>query len=332
MKNVLRWTLALAVSAALQSICTGAYVPVTIHEEFAGDPATNGWNVFGETNLFRWNSTNQNLEVTWDSSKPNSYFYKPLGATFTRNDDFVLYFDLRLRDIAIGTTTNKPYTFQIAVGLLNFQQATNGGFLRGTGYDSPNLFEFDYFPDSGFGATISPTVISSNNEFATTFILQDITPNDLFRVILRMDTDDGQVEATLQRNGELYANTIVRYPTNFTDFAVDTVAIASYSDEGQFPDFAGSILAHGTVDNVFVVTEPIREDLGFKGRFENGNWRMDFNTWPGWFYFVDRTVDFTNWFSVQGFLSTNSGPVTVIHTNPPVSPPQFYRVWTERLY
>jgi hypothetical protein len=333
MKNVVQWMLALAVSLALRSVCAAAYVPVTLHEDFSGNPATNGWKVFGQTNLFAWNATNQNLEVTWDSSQPNSYFYKPLGTTFGRNDDFLLYFDLRMRDIAIGTTTNKPYTFQVAVGLLNSQQATNGNFLRGTGYDSPNIFEFDYFPDSGFGATISPTAISSNNDFATTFVLKEITTNDLFRVIVHMNEEDGQMQMTLFRNGEVYAqDVVVRFPTNFTDFAVDTVAIASYSDEGQFPDFAGSILAHGTVDNIYVVTEPVRLDIGFKGRFENGNWRMDFQTMPGWFYHVDRTSDFSAWSSVQAFLSTNAGPVTVIHSNPPATSPQFYNVWAQRLY
>src|SRR5438552_11511872 len=36
-------------------------------ESFSSDPAMRGWRTFGDTNLFHWNSTNQNLEVTWDS-------------------------------------------------------------------------------------------------------------------------------------------------------------------------------------------------------------------------------------------------------------------------
>src|SRR2546423_1029749 len=42
-------------------------------EDFSQDPAMHGWNIFGETNLFHWNSANQKLDVTWDSSKGNSY-------------------------------------------------------------------------------------------------------------------------------------------------------------------------------------------------------------------------------------------------------------------
>jgi hypothetical protein len=333
MYRVLNSALALGASAILGSVSWSAVPPVSVFEDFRGDPATNGWKSFGHTNLFHWNATNQNLEITWDSSKPNSYFYKPLGRTLSRDDEaFSIYFDLRLHDIAIGTTSNKPYTFQVAVGLLNFQQATNAGFLRGTGFDSPNIFEFDYFPDSGFGATISPTIISSNHQFATTFILQEITTNDLFKVELRLSEGGGRVSASISRNGKFYDGSVFYFSTNFGDFNVDTVAIASYSDDGQFPDYAGSILAHGTVDNVMVSTrEGVRLDVNFSGRLENGNWRMDFDTMPGWVYAALRTEDFLTTFPVPGsFASTNYGRGTIIYTNPPMSGPQYYRVVGQR--
>ena len=51
----------------------------TIVERFTTDPALDGWQVFGDTNLFQWDSANQNLAVTWDSSQTNSYFYHLLG-------------------------------------------------------------------------------------------------------------------------------------------------------------------------------------------------------------------------------------------------------------
>src|SRR5258708_6701764 len=53
----------------------------TIAENFSADPLLDGWQVFGDTNQFQWNSTDQNLDVTWDSTKPNSFFYHPLGTT-----------------------------------------------------------------------------------------------------------------------------------------------------------------------------------------------------------------------------------------------------------
>ncbi|HWN93921.1 MAG TPA: hypothetical protein VNT99_02720 [Methylomirabilota bacterium] len=331
MNRALKSVVTLAVGVFVSSIALGANAPVSVFEDFRFDPLARGWSNYGETNLFAWNATNQNLEVTWDSSRPNSYFYKRLTRALSRSDDISLYFDFRLQDIAIGTTTNKPYTFQMAIGLLNFQDATNGGFLRGTGVDSPNLFEFDYFPDSGFGASISPTIISSNHQFATTFVLREITTNDLFRVIMRLNQEDDNVSVSVYRNDETYAEGGFAFAMDFTSFTVDTIAVMSYSDEGQFPDFAGSILAHGTVDNLIVTTGDIAIEMGLAGRFENGNWRMDFDTLPGWAYFVESTVDFADWMGLQDYTSMNYGRATVIHTNPPPAPPRFYRVRGTRL-
>src|SRR5438046_2844728 len=91
----------------------------TITENFSADPLQNGWQIFGDTNLFNWDPTNQNLAVTWDSTQPNSYFYKPLGTTLTRNDDFSIAFDLRLSDIASGSEPGKTGPVQLGFGFLN---------------------------------------------------------------------------------------------------------------------------------------------------------------------------------------------------------------------
>src|SRR6266567_4657432 len=138
----------------------------TLQEDFSTDPAARDWRVFGDTNLFSWDAANQQLQVTWDSSQPNSYFYHPLGTTLSRNDDFSLAFDLRLADITPGVNTNKSGGFELAVGLLNFSEATLTNFLRGTGTDSPDLVEFDFFPDTGFGPTLWPTIISTNSAYS----------------------------------------------------------------------------------------------------------------------------------------------------------------------
>ena len=79
----------------------------TLQENFPGDPQQNGWRIFGDTNLFQWDSTNENLDVTWDSSQTNSYFYHSLGTIVAKSDDFSLSFDLQLSDIAIGVNPNK---------------------------------------------------------------------------------------------------------------------------------------------------------------------------------------------------------------------------------
>src|SRR5882757_1025375 len=85
----------------------------TITENFTSDPSLDGWQVFGDTNLFQWDATNHNLAVTWDSTHPNSYFFHPLGGYLTRNDDFSIAFDLRLTDIASGNEPGKTGPLQL---------------------------------------------------------------------------------------------------------------------------------------------------------------------------------------------------------------------------
>src|SRR4029077_5236275 len=172
-----------------------------------------------------------NLEVTWDSARPNSFFYRPLGTVLTKNDDFSFAFDLAFEDIQIGVNPGRPFTFQAAVGFLNLAQATSTNFARGTGINPANgprnVIEFDYFPDSGFGATISPTIISSNNQFATTFNFPlELTTNDRFRVVLRYTATNQTLATDISRNGQPF-NSIkeVMLDGGFTDFRVDTIAV-----------------------------------------------------------------------------------------------------------
>src|SRR2546426_306659 len=119
-----------------------------ISEDFAANPTQHGWRVFGDASLFHWNATHQNLEVTWDSSHTNSFFYLPLGTVLAKSDDFSFSFDLRLSDIRVGSTLGKSNEFEIAIGLLNYRTATNSKAFRAAGVSSSygvrNIVEFDY--------------------------------------------------------------------------------------------------------------------------------------------------------------------------------------------
>ena len=302
----------------------------TLHEDFAANPATRYWRGFGDGSLFRWNSTNQHLQVTWDSSRPNSYFARPLNTVLSRSDDFSLAFDLWLNDIAIGTNPGKPFTFQLAIGFINLAEATGTNFLRGTGTDSPDVAEFAYFPDSGFGATVSPTIISSNIQFAAGFNSPlELTTQDWFHVIMRYTASNQTLATAMTRNGAAFGPIQdVTLGTNFTDFRADHVALSSYSDSGQDPQFAGSIVAHGLVDNIVItVPDPAVTDL--TSAFANGALRIEFTARTHWRYALERTEAFQLWTAVSPVTPGVDGRLTLADTNTAAAN-AFYRVRAER--
>src|ERR1041385_3171949 len=312
-------------------VCAGhANGAVTFQEDFAANPIARSWRAYGDGSLFNWNSTNQNLEVTWDSSHPNSYFARPLNTVLSRGDDFEFAFDLRLSDVSVGTTPGKPSTFELAIGFINLAEANATNFLRGTGTDSPDLAEFDYFPDSGFGATVSPTMISSNVQFATSFNSPlELTTNDLFHVSMSYTASNQTLVTVMTRDGLAFGPIAdVRLDTNFTDFRADHFAISSYTDAGQDPQFAGSFLAHGVVDNL-VVTAPDPPILNLSGRQTNGAWRMEFTSRTNWLYTLERTGDFLSWSNVSLATPGVEGGLVLSDTNA-VAAKAFYRVRARR--
>ncbi|HEY5909125.1 MAG TPA: hypothetical protein VJA21_00825 [Verrucomicrobiae bacterium] len=302
----------------------------TIQHDFSSDPALAGWQTFGDRNLFAWDATSQNLRVTWDSSRPNSYFYHPLGTILARDDDFSLAFDLRLDDIGVGIESNKVYAFELAIGLLNLREATRTNFLRGTGTDSPNLVELDYFRDAGFGATLWPQIVSSNSVFNYNgpgdYSLLELTTGDLFHVVMTYSASNSTLATTLTRNGAPFGpvNSVV-LSTNFTDFRVDAFSISSYSDAGDDYD---SVLAHGIVDNV-AITTPAPPVANMTGGFTNGLWQVRFDSLNAWRYTLERTEDFGSWSTASPTLGGNGTLLSLEDSNPPHSR-AFYRVRAER--
>ena len=306
----------------LVSVATATTIP----ETFTANPLANGWLATGDTSLFNWNSTNQNLEVTWDSAQTNSYFCRPFGQTLNKATDFMLGFDVRLSDIGPGTDPNKPFTFQIAIGLVNLAEATSPGFIRGSGFQAPNLVELDYFWDSGFGTTVCPTLISSNNEYSDggfTFPLQ-LTTNTLFHVTMLYLADEQRMLTTVTSNGAPYGPVKdATLSTNFSDFAVDHFGVSSYNDAGQFPGYEGSVLAHGTVDNfMFALPPPVTK---VKAVNDNGSAKIQFRATTNWLYTLERTTNFQTWNTVSAVAPGVSGTMQLQDTNPPVAN-AYYRV------
>ncbi|HKQ37262.1 MAG TPA: hypothetical protein VJ063_04225 [Verrucomicrobiae bacterium] len=293
-------------------------------ENFSGPPAQ--WQVYGDSTLFVWNTNLGALDVTWDSREPNSYLYHRLGTVLTRNDDFRFEFDLTLRDVQIGVTPNQPYTFEVALGLINVRSATAPEFVRGQFNGTRNIAEFDYFPAfSSFGATVASTIVSSNNMFAYSHNFPLEMPiEDLFHVSMSYTASNSTLLTTMTRNGEPFGPLeATSLGATFSDFRVDAFAISSYSDQQA----DGSILAHGTVDNV-VVIYPEGPSTKLAGRFVAGTFEARFMSRLGWWYQLEHSSDLVTWNPVGAFTAGTGGELTVTHQNALTH--GFYRMRAER--
>jgi hypothetical protein len=297
----------------------------TITESFSTNPLRGGWQIFGNTNLFQWDSTNQNLAVTWDSSQSNSYFYHPLGMILAIDDGFSVAFDLQLSD------ADAAGSFELAIGLLNLSQATSANFSRPIG-STPNLFEFDYFPDGGFGpsidATLTDTSVSTTN-MSDFYFVYDNLPLDIgvpYHITLTHVAGKPTITGQVSTNGQVYTSLPIVYAGPITDFRLDTVAVISYSAAGD--TFGDSLLAHGTVDNL-AVTLPPPPVQNLSGGFSNGVWQVQFTGRSNWLYSLERTTNFVSWRTVSPSISGGATSLFLPDANAPTDK-GFYRVRAER--
>ncbi len=337
-------TLALA-SSSLLHFASAA----TITQNFTADPAQNGWRLYGDTNLFSWSSSNHNLEVTWNSTHTNSFFYMPLGTILTRHDDFSFEFDLRLNDIVSGNEPGKTGPMQLAIGFQNFSGATSTHFKRGVYYpfNAPdgavNLVEFDYFPAGyyDFGGifpvdpTTQPVFISTNGSFAPTTLspfVFELPTNQFVHVSMTYTASNQTVVTTITNSSfvkhlpdvSLNDSGNSLFTTN-DNFHVDTFSISSYSSVGDDYD---SILAHGVVDNL-VITIPPPPIQSLAGSFTNSIWQAKFIGQTNWLYSLERTTDFQSWTNIAVLVNDSGTNLVLQDTNPPSSR-GFYRVSAEK--
>ena len=315
-----------------------------ITENFSADPLQNSWQVFGDTNLFQWDSTNQNLAVTWDSSQTNSYFYHPLGVTVTRNDDFSIAFDLRLNDIASGVEPGKTGPMQLGFGLLNFTNAASTNFMRGAFGRTPNVAEFDYYTYGyyNFDGFIYPSPNTTMPSFISGVNSYDYCPADLsgydnvlptnqwIHVTFTYTATNQTAVLVLTTNGVSVGGLsplVLDSDNGFADsddFQVDTFSVSSYS---SFGDDYDSVLAHGSVANIIVTVPPPMHNL--TGAFSNGVWQARFADPLNWLYTLQRTTDFQSWTNVSVATAGNGTNLLLLDANPAVAG-AFYRVSAER--
>jgi len=323
-----------AALAALNLLAAGTTRASSFQETFASDPALQDWRVAGDTSLFRWNPTNHDLEVTWDSSRTNSYYCRPLGTQLTRNDDFTLQFDLRLTDFIAGNNPQMPNPFQLAIGFINLTNATRSGFHRGSGYESPNLVEFSFFPDPGgawqWGPSLTAVMVDQTgfNWSSGGFSPMGLTSNDSFQVTMAYSGADQKLRTTLSRNGVSFAAIPdAQLGAGFEGFTVDHVALCSYSEAGQDPMYAGSILAHGIVDNLSfqLITPPPR----VSGGFSNQVWTVHVACRSNYVYQLERSTNLVSWLPISGEVTATASSLELQDPTPPAES-AVYRVRVER--
>ena len=270
-------------------------IAAELFEDFNPPPDSVLWRAHGDTSLFAWNPAGH-LDVTWDSSRTNSYFLRPLNHVLGRDDDFAFAFDLTLRSVMLGVTPNKTNTFEIAIGFINFVHATHTNFFRGKGTGTvKNLVEFDWFPDSGFGATLWPAVWSTNASLSyrgpDDYTLITLPLNIPLHVAMNYTAANRTLRTIITTNGMVFGpvNDLVLAPS-FTDFRVDTFAISSYSDAGS----TGSIRATGEIDNIAITLPPAPvTDLTIVS--DGLDWNVRFLSRTNWTYQLQHTTAFDAW-------------------------------------
>jgi hypothetical protein len=178
--------------------------------------------------------------------------------------------------------------FELAVGLCNLADATGTNFSRANGI-SPNLFEFDYFPDGGYGSSVDATFFDASNNFYYDYDdSQSLVNGVTYQVVLIHRAGESSISGTVFTNGQIFS-TLPQVATDGAgDFRLDTISISSYTTTDDY--YGDSLLAHGTVDKLaFASPLPISTvNVLSVGKIQFGS---DTN----WLYTLEQSSDLQNW-------------------------------------
>jgi len=323
MKNSL---LALAGALALALPALGAPTnAVVISTSFDQNPLQRGWKTYGNSNLFVWDSTGKALDVTWDSSNTNSYYYYPLRTVLTRQDDFTMQFDWTILDVSGD--------FELALGFINLASATSPNFFRGTGSDSPNLAEFTYFPPAdGWPGSVLESFAATNNwntpwdsPFSTGFHYQNLPLNTPMRVVFDYVGSNSTASLLITSEGQELHSSSFTLDSGFTDYRCDAFAVDCYSD---YNGFGYQVLAHGVITNI-TLKVPLAPVENIRAFATNGQWTVQCDTRTNWIYTLERSADLSAW-SATAATTTGTGATMELTDPAPSSGAQFYRVGARR--
>jgi hypothetical protein len=202
------------------------------------------------------------------------------------------------------------------------------------------LVEFDYFPEYynpedifSHQATVWPTFTSTNGAFnydgPNAYRELVLPTNTWLRVRMIYNGASRQLTTTLRASPTPFVSSeegasLVEFTTqltpSFTDYRVDALAVASYSDAGA----GGSLYARGYVDNItWTIPDPpvrnlhtVKTDRGLEVRYEAA---------AGYMYVLESTADWRQWTPQHAPLAGNGG-WTVWPVNGQADERSFFRV------
>ena len=315
---------------AAQAVCLTACLGIlaqgsTLKESFDTDPSARGWRSWGDTTLFHWDASGQQLGVVWDSSRPNSFFALPLPATLGTHVNFSFAFDLTLESHAIGVVAGQSGTFQIAAGLVRQADVLATNYSRGSFPGAKNTVEWTWFGEAGaVSSSVSPVIVPSDGRLPWGYSDNYLTlePGRRYRFELAYTATLRTARLSMTTDGQPGPELAdVVLPSNFTRFEVDTFAISSYSGAGQNPLYAGSVLARGWIDNISItLPEPPMTRL----RARDGGVALD--ALGGWRYTLEASGNLLDWTTVSETLAAKPGELELWDLRDGWFATQFYRV------
>ena len=232
-------------------------------------------------------------------------------------------------EIRAGIDPGKTFAFEIALGFFNEGQFSSTNYLRGTGANSPNLVEWNYFPDTGFGATVWPAVVDTNSVLNFSgeddYTLIAINPGSVYHIELSFHSDTQTLGVIMMEDGKNFGpiNPVV-LPESFKNFNVDAVGICSYSDQQA----GGSVFARATIDNVSVTVPEPPVTLIQLSSIVSG-WAVEFQSQPKWRYQLERSLGLVTWEAV-GTETMGTGLSLMLSDSDAGNEHYFYRVKAAR--
>lgn len=289
---------------------------VTLEDDFSNPPSVLGWIATGNTSLFQWDSTAGVLRATWDSRETNSYFALPLGVTLTRSNDFCIVFDLRLDDVTPGIDPEQSlYPFQISIGLINLSGATAPGFHRAAFGEGSNFLDFSFFPDIGGSWMWGPSLTVMGCDTAFNWTSGGFSPAGLdvdatYRVTMAFTASNQVLHTEILRDGARFTTPGDTLMPGSFNVQFDHLAVCNYNDTG----WLGSILAHGSIDNVYFSTIlPVRDVTAIQ---DGAGTRFRLTSSTGWLYTLQRRND-SGWEAASDATPGTGLPIELSDAHPP---------------